>query len=247
MSQTGKTYSHKDPRDATNVDIDAINNGFHYGLTSVFETGAPLPADEAERKALVEETLAAITPEGVELRGTYDLAGLRADADLLVWWLADDPLALQKAYRGLLASPLGAYLIPVWSVMGQHTPAEFNTRHVPACFAGVAPRDWITVYPFVRSYDWYLMEPEERSAIMAEHGKNGFSQYPDVKGSTLSAFGMSDYEWILAFEADTLDRLEGVLHAQRYTRARLHVREDRPFYTGHRVSLGEWADVQPEA
>ena len=43
---------------------------------------------------------------------------------------------------------------------------------------------------------------------MAEHGRNGFAQYPDVKGSTLSAFGFSDYEWVLAFEADTLDRLE---------------------------------------
>ncbi|MBB6335696.1 hydrogen peroxide-dependent heme synthase [Schaalia hyovaginalis] len=239
-------YVH-DPRDAENVDIDAINNGFHYGLTSVFATAVPLPSDEAERSALVADTLAAIEVEGVELRGTYDIAGFRADADLLVWWLSDDPAAIQKAYRALLASPLGDYLDPIWSVMGQHTPAEFNRGHVPACFAGVAPRDWITVYPFVRSYDWYLLPAEERSRIMSEHGRNGFSQYPDVKGSTLSSFGMSDYEWILAFEADSLDRLEGVLHAQRYTEARLHVRVDTPFFTGRRVPLAEWASVQPLA
>ena len=47
---------------------------------------------------------------------------------------------------------------------------------------------------------------------------------------------MSDYEWVLAFEADTLDRLEGVIHHQRYTEARLHVRQDTPFYTGSRVT-----------
>ena len=131
--------------------------------------------------------------------------------------------------------------------MGLHTPAEFNRRHIPACFGGVAPRDWAMVYPFVRSYDWYLKAPEERSRIMAEHGRNGFSQYPDVKGSTLSAFGFSDYEWVLAFEADSLDRLEGVMHAQRYTEARLYVREDTPFFTGPRVSLQEWAERQPRA
>ncbi|MBS7071825.1 MAG: chlorite dismutase family protein, partial [Actinomyces sp.] len=116
-----------------------------------------------------------------------------------------------------------------------------------ACFGGVAPRDWAMVYPFVRSYDWYLKAPEERARIMAEHGRNGFAQYPDVKGSTLSAFGFSDYEWVLAFEADSLDRLEGVMHAQRYTEARLYVREDTPFFTGPRVSLGEWAERQPRA
>ena len=49
------------------------------------------------------------------------------------------------------------------------------------------------------------------------------------------------------FEADSLDRLEGVMHAQRYTEARLYVREDTPFFTGPRVSLGEWAERQPRA
>lgn len=131
--------------------------------------------------------------------------------------------------------------------MGLHTPAEFNRRHVPACLSGVAPRDWLMVYPFVRSYDWYLLKAEERSRIMAEHGRNGFSQYPDVKGSTLATFGLSDYEWILGFEADSLDRLEGVLHAQRYTEARLYVREDTPFFTGRRVDPIAWGERQPRA
>ncbi len=176
-----------------------------------------------------------------------DVSGFRAEADLMVWWLDDDPEVLQDAYHRLRASALGKFLDPVWSCMGLHTPAEFNKRHIPACFGGVAPRDWAMVYPFVRSYDWYLKAPEERARIMAEHGRNGFAQYPDVKGSTLSAFGFSDYEWVLAFEADTLDRLEGVMHAQRYTEARLYVREDTPFFTGPRVSLGEWAERQPRA
>ena len=236
-----------DPRDATDIDFDEVNNKQHYALYSVFALGESLPADDGERGRIVAESLDYVKGAGAEIRGFYDVSGFRAEADLMVWWLDDDPEVLQDAYHRLRASALGKFLEPVWSCMGLHTPAEFNRRHIPACFGGVAPRDWAMVYPFVRSYDWYLKAPEERSRIMAEHGRNGFSQYPDVKGSTLSAFGFSDYEWVLAFEADSLDRLEGVMHAQRYTEARLYVREDTPFFTGPRVSLQEWAERQPRA
>ena len=236
-----------DPRDATDVDFDEVNNKQHYALYSVFALGESLPTDDGERGRIVAESLDYVKGAGAQIRGFYDVSGFRAEADLMVWWLDDDPEVLQDAYHRLRASALGKFLDPVWSCMGLHTPAEFNKRHIPACFGGVAPRDWAMVYPFVRSYDWYLKAPEERARIMAEHGRNGFAQYPDVKGSTLSAFGFSDYEWVLAFEADTLDRLEGVMHAQRYTEARLYVREDTPFFTGPRVSLGEWAERQPRA
>lgn len=236
-----------DPRDATDIDFDEVNNKQHYALYSVFALGESLPADDGERGRIVAESLDYVKGAGAQIRGFYDVSGFRAEADLMVWWLDDDPQVLQDAYHRLRASALGKFLDPVWSCMGLHTPAEFNKRHIPACFGGVAPRDWAMVYPFVRSYDWYLKAPEERARIMAEHGRNGFAQYPDVKGSTLSAFGFSDYEWVLAFEADSLDRLEGVMHAQRYTEARLYVREDTPFFTGPRVSLGEWAERQPRA
>ncbi len=236
-----------DPRDATDVDFDEVNNKQHYALYSVFALGESLPADDGERGRIIAESLDYVKGAGAEIRGFYDVSGFRAEADLMVWCLDDDPAVLQDAYHRLRASALGKFLDPVWSCMGLHTPAEFNKRHIPACFGGVAPRDWAMVYPFVRSYDWYLKAPEERARIMAEHGRNGFAQYPDVKGSTLSAFGFSDYEWVLAFEADSLDRLEGVMHAQRYTEARLYVREDTPFFTGPRVSLGEWAERQPRA
>lgn len=216
-----------------------------YSLTSVFARTDPLPADAEELWTLVARATAAVDATGARTRGWYDLAGFRADADLLVWWLAEDPVDLQRAYRALIASGLGARLTPVWSVVGVHTPAEFNARHVPACWAGVAPREWVCVYPFVRSYQWYLLPAEERSRMLAEHGRNGVAEAPDVAASTLSAFGTSDYEWILSFEADSVDRLEHVLHAQRATQARLHVREDTPVFTGRRVSPPEWAQVQP--
>lgn len=61
----------------------------------------------------------------------------------------------------------------------------------------------------------------------------------------LSTFAMSDFDYIVAVEADTLDRLEGVMHAQRYTKERSFVREGAPLSTGLRVSLAQWAIRQP--
>ena len=238
---------HHDPRDATDVDLDAVNDRNHYALYGVFRLTSPLPAVQPSRERLIGESSHFVDASGATTRGWYDVAGLRSDADLLIWWLDDDPEVLQDAYHRLRASALGRHLEPVWSCMGLHTPAEFNRRHIPACFGGVAPRDWVMVYPFVRSYEWYLLDPEERSRMMAQHGRNGYSKYPDVKGSTLATFGLSDYEWILGFEADTLDRLEGVIHHQRYTDARLHVRVDTPFYTGRRLAPEQWAERQPLA
>ena len=86
-----------DPRDAADVDPEAVNSALHYGLTSVFATDEPLPADALERRRLADAAGQACDATGAVTRGWYDVAAFRADADLLVWWLADDHLVLQRA------------------------------------------------------------------------------------------------------------------------------------------------------
>lgn len=229
---------------------DEINASIRYAMYAVFETTEPLPAEDAERKRLVEDALAALTgldaPEGLVVRGWYDVAGLRADADLMVWWWAPTIEAVQEAFHRLRASELGAHLLPVWSVAAMHRPAEFNRGHVPAFLAGEAPRDYLCVYPFVRSYEWYLLSDEERRELLREHG-HAARDYADVRANTLSSFALGDYEWILGFEADELHRIVDLMRDLRATGARRHVREEVPFYTGPRVELADWAERQPRA
>lgn len=229
----------RDERDEQNVDLEAINAQPLYAMYSVFATAAPLPNDPA--LAAATDVLPAA---GVTVRGFYDVGGLRADADLMVWLLSDDPAKLQAGYHALRQTELGSYLRPVWSVMGVHRPSEFNRLHVPSCFAGFAPRPWLCVYPFVRSYDWYYLDEQHRSKMLYEHGVAG-REYPDVIASTLSSFALNDYEWILAFEADQLHRLTDAMRHQRSVEARLHVREETPFFTGPRVELTQWLSRQP--
>lgn len=229
----------RDERDAASAHPEELNEKSLYAMHAVFQTAAPLPAELS-----AQSVEAALVEAGVEVRGYYDIGGFRADADLLVWMLSEDPARLQAAYHGLRASELGAYLEPVWSVVSVHRPAEFNRAHVPACFSGFAPRPWICVYPFVRSYEWYNLPDEDRGRMLREHGISG-REYPDVVASTLSSFALGDYEWILSFEADELHRLVDVMRHQRSAEARLHVRAETPFFTGPRVELSQWIARQP--
>ncbi len=233
----------RDARDEQDVDLESINAAPLYAMYSVFATSMPLPADASGLAPGLQEQLEA---SGVTVRGFYDVGGFRADADLMIWTLANDPETLQAGYHAVRRSALGSQLEPVWSVMGVHRPAEFNRMHVPSCFAGFAPRPWLTVYPFVRSYDWYYLDEAHRSKMLMEHGIAG-REYPDVVASTLSSFALGDYEWILAFEADELHRLTDAMRHQRSVEARLHVREETPFFTGPRVALDEWVARQPTA
>ncbi|MEE6294797.1 hydrogen peroxide-dependent heme synthase [Georgenia wangjunii] len=230
----------------TRAETDRINAETRYTMWSVFALSQPLPDDAERRAAVVASAADAVAGSGVEVRGWYDVGGFRADADLMVWWHAADPRDVQGAYHRLRASALGTHLAPVWSVAALHRPAEFNRGHVPAFLAGEAPRDYLTVYPFVRSYEWYLLPDDERRHLLREHGLAA-RDYPDVRANTVSAFALGDYEWILAFEADELHRLVDLMRELRATGARRHVREEVPFYTGPRVDLAEWAQRQPRA
>ena len=234
-----------DPRDHAVVP-EEVNASSKWAMYSVFSVATPLPADDVARRQLIEGSDEWVGQSGVETRGWYDLSGLRADADLLVWWLSDNPTALQDAYHRFRGSGLGRHLDPVWSNVGVHRPTEFNKSHLPSCFAGVAPRRWAAFYPFVRSKGWYLLPAADRSRMLREHGMVGAAS-SDVKASTLAAFALGDYEWILALEGDDLARVVDVMKDLRYVEARRHVDVDTPFFTGERVSPVTWADRQMRA
>jgi len=227
------------------TDVEALNSTVRYAMWSVFALEEVLPEADDERAELVADALAAVAEDtGLVVRGWYDVAGLRADADLMVWWHAETVEQVQGAYQRLRRSDLGRHLLPVWSVVGLHRAAEFNRSHVPAFLAGEEPGDYMCVYPFVRSYDWYVLPADDRRRMLVEHG-HAARDYADVRANTVSAFALGDYEWILAFEAGELHRIVDLMRDLRATDARLHVREEVPFYTGPRTELGAWADKQP--
>lgn len=214
---------------------EGINESINYTMYAVFREARTGNAVDATQATEIERTLEHIP--GLTVRGWYDLSGFRADADVLLWIHAPNTEALQRGYRAVLDGAAGK-LQPVWSNIGVHRAAEFNRSHVPAFLAGDAPKDFVCVYPFVRSYEWYLLPEADRSKMLREHGMAA-RDYGDVLANTVSSFALGDYEWLLAFEADDLIRIVDLMRDLRATEARLHVREELPFYTGPRRPAGE--------
>lgn len=202
-------------------------------------TGTSIPSAPAQPLA---DAIAAVEAQGVTLRGLYDVSSIRADADLMLWLHGARPEVLQRALRVLRRSTELRALAPVWNALGVHRDAEFTAAHLPAFMRGKPPEAWLTVYPFVRSYDWYLLPDEQRRAMLADHGRKG-AEFGRVLANTVASFALGDYEWILALEAPELIELVDLMRHLRKADARRHVREEVPFFTGRRIGSHEVAEV----
>lgn len=188
----------------------------------------------------LESATQVVEAAGVTVRGFYDVSSMRADADLMIWLHGAVPETLQWALRELRRAVPS--LLPTWNAMGVHRDAEFTANHLPAFMRGKEPAAWLTVYPFVRSYEWYLLPDEERRAMLGQHGRKG-SEFSQVLANTVASFALGDYEWILALEAPELVDLVDLMRHLRQTDARRHVREEIPFYTGRRIEIADIAEV----
>jgi chlorite dismutase len=217
-----------------------LNDVIRYTAWSVYRIARPIgDGDRSAITAEVDELFEQLAGKDITVRGSYDVSALRADADVMIWWHAGTAEALQDAYGRFRRTTFGRHLEPVWSNMALHRPAEFNRSHVPAFLADETPRAYVCVYPFVRSYEWYLLEDAERRKLLAEHGQMA-REYPDVRANTVASFALGDYEWMLAFEADELHRIVDLMrHLRR------HVREEVPFYTGTRRSIADIVAALP--
>ncbi len=231
------------------LDYDALNAAVRYLMFSVFSVRPrELGLETEARNSVIDETATFLKQQeerGVVVRGLYDVAGLRADADFMIWTHAEQVEALQATYADFRrVTTLGRACTPVWSSVGLHRPAEFNKSHIPAFLAGEEPGAYICVYPFVRSYEWYLLPDEERRRMLAEHGMAARG-YQDVRANTVPAFALGDYEWILAFESPELHRIVDLMRDLRATDARRHTRAETPFFTGPRVPVEQLVSALP--
>jgi chlorite dismutase len=218
-----------------------------YTLWAVFRRNPDRPleldgTDVGHFVAELDDAILSVDAEEVTLRGIYDVSGLRADADIMLWLHGETPETIQWALRQLRRTALFKNLLPTWNAMGVHRDAEFSTNHLPSYLRGKAPAQWLTVYPFVRSYDWYLLPEAERKQMLADHGRKG-AAFRSVLANTVASFALGDYEWILALEDDVLTNLVDLMRDLRQTDARLHVREEVPFYTGRRIGTAEVVEV----
>jgi hydrogen peroxide-dependent heme synthase len=217
-----------------------------YALYAVFMGSDDLReelADPDDRRDAVQEieNLYKSWEGTITVRGTYSTVGFRADADLMIWLHGPTPQDVQRALVEFRRTTIGRLTDLTWTFMGVVKPAEFTADHAPAFVKGTPPETFLCVYPFVRTPEWYLLPREERGELLRDHGLAG-REFPEVLANTTSNFGLGDWEWILAFEAEKADSLVDVIRRLRETKARLYTKEEVPFITGIRKPVVEAID-----
>ncbi len=206
-----------------------------YAVYPVFAVDPDVDLDPDDAAQEVENLFKELS-DVVSVRGSYSTVGFRSDADLMLWLVSQTIDAAQDAIVRFRRTSLGRALELTWSFIGVTKPAEFTSDHAPAFVKGEPPKKYLSVYPFVRTPGWYLLPREERSELLREHGTIG-REFPDVLANTTSAFGINDWEWILAFEADELDRIVDCIRRLREAEARRFTKAEVPFVTGIRKDV----------
>ncbi|KAB1501444.1 chlorite dismutase family protein [Corynebacterium sp. 320] len=233
---------------AKKLDFDKLNSTLQYALWSAFQIPAgTLGDDRAAIAAEFQQFLDSYADSGVTVRGVYDVSALRPEADIMFWVHGEDLAELQAFYRAFRrTTQLGKVAVPVRSNAALHRPAEFNRSHVPDFLVDPEPKRWICLYPFVRTPEWYLMDEQERRRMLVQHGMEA-REFNMVRANTIPAFGLGDYEWMLAFESPQMEDVVNLMWKMRYTDARNYVSEETPFYSGQWImdQLPEYIESLP--
>ena len=181
------------------------------------------------------------------LTRTYSLVGMRGDADLLLWQIADSMDGVQQLATAVMGSAMGPYLSMPYSYLAMTrrsiytAPAEEGG---PGSRTHLSPGDakYLFVYPFVKTRDWYRLPKEERQRIMDDHIAVG-RRYPSVKLNTTYSYGLDDQEFVVAFETDEPSDFLDLVMELRETESSSYTLRDTPIFTCVAMGLREALDT----
>lgn len=188
---------------------------------------------ETERARGREEFVSVLERHGhdVQLRGAYSTVGFRADVDLILWLVTDDLDAFQRLAGDLSRTALGASLTMRYAYLGLAAASQYDPEHGPAFLKGTPPRKYLSVYPFVKTPEWYLLSYEQRRDLMKVHGELG-REFPSILTNTVSSFGIADQEFIVALEDDDPAVLVKMVQRLRGAEVRIYTKLDTPIFLG---------------
>jgi chlorite dismutase len=173
--------------------------------------------------------------DGVTVRGVYSTMGLRADVDLIIWVHAPQLDQLQQLAMHLDQTMLGRALKRVDGYIGTAGMSQYDPTHGPAFIKGLPAKRYLSVYPFVKTPEWYLIDYQERRQMMVEHGGLA-APWPNLLTNTVESFGIQDQEFIVALEDDNPKDIVDMVKKLRDAEVRVYTSLDTPIYLGERMS-----------
>ena len=176
--------------------------------------------------------------EGVTVRGAYTALGLSASVDLVVWAHAPKLDQLQGLALAIDKTSLGSHLDLAACYIGIGGMSLYDPTHGPAFVKGIPAKRYLSVYPFTKTPDWYLLDYKERRRLMIEHGEMG-REFPEILTNTVNSFGIQDQEFVVALEDDDPEQLIKMVQRLRGAEVRKWTALDTPIYLGDRKPIAD--------
>lgn len=176
---------------------------------------------------------------------SYSLAGIRADADLMLWRMAFALDDFHDAQAAINRTVLGAYLSQPYNLVSMQKRSQYVNRvegsgHGLELLPGEGK--YLFVYPFVKTRAWYDLSPHARQGMMDEHI---FSSGPfkGIRLNTSYSYGIDDQEFVVAFDSDYPQEFVDLVGRLRYTEASLYTLRDTPMFSCLKRDLPDLLDA----
>jgi chlorite dismutase len=174
---------------------------------------------------------------------SYSTIGLRTNVDFMIWRIGYEIDPLQEMTARLNSTDMAKYIEPTQSFLSMTKRSMYidmdNPEHVEDRLHIVPGKsDYLFVYPFVKTREWYSRTADQRQEMMDEHIRIG-TKYRSVKLHTTYSFGLDDQEFVVAFETDHPADFLDLVQELRETKASSYTLRDTPMFTCRQRNLAD--------
>ncbi|HLC43043.1 MAG TPA: chlorite dismutase family protein [Methylomirabilota bacterium] len=180
-----------------------------------------------------------------ELSGTvtlrpYSTLGLKRNTDFLLWVIAPDLSPIQAFFAGLRKTAMAPYLTEAETFLSVTRESTYTKQHKEEIAVGVEPgkSQYLFVYPFVKSREWYLLPMETRQKLMNEHIRIGH-EFPRIRINTSYSFGLDDQDFVVSFEGNDPKEFVTLVMRLRESEGSKYTVRDTPIFTCQRQPIDE--------
>jgi chlorite dismutase len=205
----------------------------HFSLLSFTDAYWALPAEE--RSTLHTSWLTGLR-QAARTVDIYQVFPAEGEADLLVWSAVPIEAGCNTAtfFQGFAraTNPHRRYVRPGTTLWGYTRPSQYTKTRSNQEIDPFSPqrRQYLVMYPFTKTTEWYLLGREARQGMMNEHIRIG-KQYEDISQLLLYSFGVQDQEFVVVYETDDLMRFSDLVNELRGTDGRRYTLRDTPLHT----------------
>jgi chlorite dismutase len=174
---------------------------------------------------------------------SYSTIGLRTNVDFMIWRIGYELEPIQAMTSRLNKTNMAKYIEPAQSFLSMTKRSMYidkdNPEHVEDRLHIVPGKSqYLFVYPFVKTREWYTRPAEQRQEMMDEHIRIG-TKYRSVKLHTTYSFGLDDQEFVVAFETDHPADFLDLVQELRETQASSYTLRDTPMFTCRQRTVSE--------